>query len=513
MGFWDDVGDFVEGAGNAVASAASAVGDAVEGAVDAVVDGVEKGAEAIGKFAGDAVSSVVEWVSKEGGVVIGTVAGVVGGIVKGVVKAFVDIVHDVADIVRDIVGIIGKLFRLDFAGIIAGIVDLVIHVVDLFIDLVRIFTGGYFVGGVVAELERQALRRFVESLLRERISNPAILGDVRTRLGLEGTSWGLTMQVDHRVFVLDSATTPLWRWHRDGFIDLYALAGLGSLNSFQIQRPRTWVRTVGEGGVDNWYPINRWVLSRYIDRQGRGTRIRVYAMERQAVAEKIRAATEKAAKIGVKLSWNWGESYPFEGRFAALEVRAQDEYRFVLDEQDNYVRRRGLRTGALSEECRLLAFGGFRYQEVEGHEGFGQVGGRSIAEGGDADGCRTPGRTDSCCNLVARTDSSGRPAGSSVMHRDVWPYYVFRFILAHEIGHYLGLCHFGHDGLQNIMFQMRANSMWDVGLLKYYYQSEPEFTLEDGKNAWRFIVDQLACCMSERLECAPGSAIGTVTVS
>jgi hypothetical protein len=179
----------------------------------------------------------------------------------------------------------------------------------------------------------------------------------------------------------------------------------------------------------------------------------------------------------------------------------------VLGDQDSYVVTKQLRTGRPGEDCRLLALGAFRYEPeaVPGEpgaksEGFGQTGGRNLKEGADAANCLAKGRTDSCCALV---NTIMNRTGSSVIHRDVWPDYVFRYILPHEIGHYLGLCHLGHDGVQNIMFQLAANSIFDWGLFKYYYQSEPEFTLEDGKNAWRFIADQLACCLSDQLECAP----------
>ena len=121
-------------------------------------------------------------------------------------------------------------------------------------------------------------------------------------------------------------------------------------------------------------------------------------------------------------------------------------------------------------------------------------------DGDSASSCQSPaGRTDSCCNHVETMDKCEVPVGSSVIHRDRWPHYVFRYVLPRGIGHYLGLCHYGHDGVQNIMFSPEESSIFDWGLFKFYYQSEPEFTLEDGKNAWRFIVNQLCCCLSGQL--------------
>lgn len=46
------------------------------------------------------------------------------------------------------------------------------------------------------------------------------------------------------------------------------------------------------------------------------------------------------------------------------------------------------------------------------------------------------------------------------------------------------------------MFSNEANSPWSWGLFSFYWESEPRFTLEDGRNAWRFIVDQLRPCLT-----------------
>jgi hypothetical protein len=35
----------------------------------------------------------------------------------------------------------------------------------------------------------------------------------------------------------------------------------------------------------------------------------------------------------------------------------------------------------------------------------------------------------------------------------------------------------------------------DWSLFSYYLDREPHFTLTDGKNVWRFIVDQLDVCL------------------
>jgi hypothetical protein len=104
----------------------------------------------------------------------------------------------------------------------------------------------------------------------------------------------------------------------------------------------------------------------------------------------------------------------------------------------------------------------------------------------------TPGRDDNCCNLV---DSR---QGAGVVYHDEWPAQIFRYVRAHECGHYFGLCHFGHDDFQNIMFTLSDEaelSSFDWGLFRFYLDNEPSFTLADGKNAWRFLTSQLISCL------------------
>ena len=76
--------------------------------------------------------------------------------------------------------------------------------------------------------------------------------------------------------------------------------------------------------------------------------------------------------------------------------------------------------------------------------------------------------------------------------RKVYPGYFSKMVMAHEMGHYFGLCHINHNGLQNIMFSTAAgNSVLDWGLFGYYLNAEPYFTSRNKRNVWRFIVDHL----------------------
>jgi hypothetical protein len=223
-------------------------------------------------------------------------------------------------------------------------------------------------------------------------------------------------------------------------------------------------------------------------------------MSRAAVADKLKTATDRHRKLAVLLDWNDGESFSWFRSYTTHDISTKDEYRFDIatPAMENYLLNSGLRSRLPTVDCTLLGLGGFRFKESRGKERVGWTSGRDIDEGAASSPCATPGRNDSCCSIVQ--------PGSGVIHRDMWPNLFFEYILAHEAGHYVGLCHFGHDGIQNIMWTADPDahlSKLDWGEFGLWYAGKPRFTLDDGKNTWRFIVDQLIACLPGPSEPGP----------
>jgi len=492
MGFFSDIG-------NAVSSAASAVGDAVEGAADAVADTVQDAVDTVVDGVQDGIEAGSGWLCAHGGSVLCGVGNVVGGLIDGALEGVQDLVDDALDVVRDAAGIVGALLSLDFPRVLDGLANLLTDaVLGLGLDGLRLLTGGYLIGGVVRYFERSALRRFVERLLAERFAGDR-LQDIREFVNLTGARFGFPLPADHLVFMLDSANTPLWDWHERGVLDLYALAGLLSFDSFDVFRPRTVVKSVMENGSDNPAPVTRWTISRYLESEGRDRRLRVYAMSDALVADRLSLASDKCRQIAVDLSWNDGEKFSWFRSYASLEITTEDEYRFVTvgdgptaTNLGAYLVQRGLRTGAAEESCSLVALGAFRLFSDEDRKDtdLGYTSGRSIREGANVGDCATPDRDDGCC-VTLDTDE-----GAGVAYRDVGYDFFFRYVLPHEIGHFVGLCHYGHDGFDHVMWRPKVGLKWfDWSLFHFYLDREPRFTLQDGKNAWRFIADQLDVCL------------------
>jgi len=484
MGWLDDIGD-------AVSSAAGAVGDAVSGAVDGitsavgdtvdtVIDGAQEGLEAAGGWlcrnAGDAGC----WVGNN----------ILGGI-SGLLEGAQDVADKGIEIVDDLGGAAGALLHGDLPGLIDKLGEVLLDLVEGTIDVGRLVTGFTVLGGISDAWDAEELRKFVSDLVNQHFAyDPALVGRIRSHLGLDDATWGLPFKAEHRVFRLDSATAPLWQWHQDGAIDLYAMAGLTSFASFDISRGRTMVRsTNADGTIESSLPINRWTLSHYIDSEGKEGRVRVYALSPDAVADFVRMATKKFKKLGINLDWNDGGRFDWFATDAVHDISSLTELTFDRTTLGQYLVDSGLRKPG-ADQCTLLALAAFDLVE-----GLGQTSGRHIAEGARSHPCATsPDRNDNCCVTVNTS------TGSGVIYRDQWPQNIFRYVLAHECGHYVGLCHFGHDGFQNIMFSPENDahlSYFDWGLVRYLWSSEPTFTLDDAKNAWRFLVAELPGCLDE----------------
>ena len=533
MGFWSDVG-------NGAAAAASTVGNAIENGSDAIIDTVEDVVATVGDGIAAVPGAINDGAAATGNQVVAGIGAVVAGVAMGFVNFVRDVGHSTANIFRDVAGVLGGTLRGDFGYAFTHLVESILDLGNVLLAFGRLVTGGYFVGAIEVYRKRNELRAFVEDLLASTFGGDASrLSMIRSHVGLTGGTWGLPMRATHRRFMLDSATmdagaTPLWSLHAAGTIDLYALAGLWSSdqmrNSFRVwphATPTSVVYMVGDDGTEGMR-ADRFFLSRYINDLKHPGRIRIYAMSRSAVAERLQVASDKCEGLGVNLIWNDGERFSWMRGYASFEITTPEEIFFSinqrsaangdisLDRPGSWLIAKGLRSrvdrtvseaaDAKAEDGMPVAFAVFQYN-ARNATNYGFTAGRAIAQGASALPCATAGRTDACCSRIARMTVPvvptppptpplpAAPLGSGVFHRDFWPNTGARYILAHELGHYLGLCHVGHSGLDNIMFSPDPR----VGLvpitagmfLSYWAWSEPKFTLEDCKNAWRFLVNQM----------------------
>jgi hypothetical protein len=93
------------------------------------------------------------------------------------------------------------------------------------------------------------------------------------------------------------------------------------------------------------------------------------------------------------------------------------------------------------------------------------------------------------------------PSPSGVTFRDRTPEWIFRYVLVHELGHYLGLDHAGHDGAHLIMYTNAQAAGLEVvtpaTVAEYLLLTgEPRFTVEDARATWAWLTANARACLT-----------------
>jgi hypothetical protein len=286
-----------------------------------------------------------------------------------------------------------------------------------------------------------------------------------------------------------------------------------SFNSFGIFKPRFTVKWLDRNGRESTFPASRYHIAKFLE-SGQPN-LRIYAQTPSELRDRIQFATKHLNRMGIRPTWNHFITVPQRTPLVTHSITRKSEFNIVCftevidadgnvvtqtDEFGRFLNDSGLKDSA-ERETNIISVTPFHVllqdSDVDGNlvssgEQFGYTAGRDIQEGEFAEDCQTPNRTDECCILVQRADAQRRQLGSGVAMGNVYPGYFSKMVMAHEMGHYLGLCHINHNGFQNLMFSdFAGNSYADWGLFGYYLNAEPYFTSRDKRNVWRFIADQL----------------------
>lgn len=336
--------------------------------------------------------------------------------------------------------------------------------------------------------DRNQLRSFVAELIDDEFSHDAQLRtDIKREAGIDKTDWGLRVQATHRLLTLDSTGGLDLRGLHGKAFNLYELAGYKQLEYFGPSYPTAVVYTDSpEAGGASEEEIEEYL-------SGGRQKIKVAAMHPKHSDRSKKYASRITPDVDIRLSWN---DQPYSVKDGDLTAGNFPVHWKPGAEHAAFLRRNNCRDGTIQSECSLEAFGVlFPYE--------GGVQNRGVAigiRGLDATGgCA---RTDDCCASI----DTGPNRGTSVAY--MWPNNAGarasnRFILAHEIGHWLGLCHKGHDNSSQIMLTLKETS-WIKALGKAFCAQHPDFTREDGRNLWRFILQERAGkCFAVQQEPSP----------
>lgn len=498
MAWWND-------AAEAVGSALGWVGDAVESVVDTVTETVEEVTETVTEVMMDLLDG-----ARDGAAAIspalGWITNVILGLLKGVVQAAQDVCAILIDVVRKVGSLVNAILHLDLAGIIADLGNIAINIGQAVVWVVRVVTGAYLGAPVSDYFMRDRALDFIRTLIIQEFGDKDGEG-ILAKLGWGTVHFGLPITASARIMCADSDSFPFVDLHNDRTLDLFAMAGLLSFNRFQIGRERTRVVRVDDDSNDMWYlPVHRYAIRSFLDSGGTSMRLRAYAMESAAAGKAMRTAHKKFKKLCIDVGWDTSYNFPTFQQFNMQPCTSLQEFRFFNGGTIDDARWFAVNTprdGRTEQDGTPLCIGIFAYADGKN----GLVTGRNIKRSQDGLTVCGPGdTTDGCITDITRKrsdfmsldsnrdgvdDLTDDACGCGCTWRDTYPPYFSRLVLAHELGHYSGLAHAGHDGVHNIMFSKKENQILGGGSWRLWMHGDPNFVEEDVEHAWRFIVKKM----------------------
>lgn len=497
---------WLEDLGNAAASVLSAGGDLLEVVVETVTETAQSGVDALEDVVDNVGTGARDWVAANTNPVLTGLVNVAFGVGGGVLDFTFDAVGIGLDLTADVAHLAGDALRLNLPQVIADLANLGIGAGEAGVAAGRFLTGGYFAGGTIANVERDQAMTFIRLLVLDEFGDK-LGAELLERLGFGSVRPGLRMSVDYRVLRMDSAVYPLAADHAAGVFDLFTLAGVLSVNSFRIAQERTRVVVVDDNGSELWWvPVGRSVIQSFLDTGS--PRLRVYAWENHAASRAMRFARQKLRDMFVLVDFGPIETLSRFQAAQVIDITSAEEFRLHgLDryyELGRFVAALTGQDGEPADDFRALAVGVFGFS---GGGTNGIAAGVRIHRSEAANASCGPADTSvDCITELRRTEADyddaddprgamtgdpETPCGRAVLHRDTFPPYFSKFVLAHELGHHLGLAHAGHDGVQNIMFTISGQDVLDSGLWRLWATGEPTFSPADVEHVWRFLVHRL----------------------
>lgn len=386
--------------------------------------------------------------------------------------------RDLADLAHDLLCDLARILlsglRLNWCGVLDGLAGLGADVAHV---LVWVLSLPFGLGGGARDAIKQGdLERVIEERLEQFFPDEDQRERIRDRLGLGGCPFGVPFELDPLRFYVSSRSKSidLRELHNSGEFNLFSTAGQPGTDCGEFNNHRRWEIVYAETSV----PVSRSDLATYIG-EGRDAapEFRVYGIPLAVFDKYLRIAQRKAWSIGLDFQWDRIK----EAEWQPLQSQTGPPDPGPLENFDSGFAQRVLfpsfgRLQASGDDiCVVPAFNVLFYQDHPKRSGF----------------------TSQFPSPVTNISESG------VTFVDKIPEYFFRWVLIHELGHYFGLEHDGHDGLHHIMWTPAEDQGLDKvtgeTVAELFLTGEPQFTRDDAENAWNWILTNARSCLDDEV--------------
>jgi hypothetical protein len=377
-----------------------------------------------------------------------------------------DTVYDLIDNVWDIVA--GAL-RLNWCQFVSGWAGLGTDIGKAVALALGIPAG---LGGAVRDaINQHDLEETIENAIQRVTDDEDRRERMRDKVRLGYCPFGLPWTVVPYRFYLNSRSQQLdlRALHKEGLINLFGAAGrVSDCDGNLLNRPRGEVVYAGTRS-----PVSYSDLKRYLaEGPNAVAEFHVFAITERIFLRDLNLAKRKAYSIGIELKW---------GSLREHEITTRDPELVVPDNDTDIpllFQKLG-RIGVGDNLCELPVAAVFRYR------------------------LNPQGKlTRMGYTSVFRPPDTTKMGASGVSFRDRLPEFLFRWVCIHEIGHYFGLDHADHDGLQYIMWTPAEDQhldWWNGGTTAELFLSglEPQFTRDDAFRVWNWITGTALACLDE----------------
>lgn len=426
---WDLWNDIVDTVGDVIDLVTTLIDDAI-GLLDDVADLLDGLGRSFCIF-GDAMCAIFS---------------AIFGFFSGVVRWAGDVLDWVRDVVTGVKDLVTGLLTGNWCRIQGGL--RILNVLRVITSVTRI-PAGWFYTGPEALIRKDALAALIDEAISNNLRGEA-LEKARGKVSLGGSQIGVPVKILPARLALRSSDL-LWRLAREGVVNLHAIAGRVSdcggkfiYDQFAGEVVYTGTTTsVTQSDLDRFMAEGPQAVASFT----------AYPITTDLFRRYLEVARRKGEQVGLRFTWpQITEVVVDDARFVPLQ---SDETGDAAQKALLALTGRPAADENLAEAPSISVFG---YRETSLH--------------GLTSWFRPP---------------AASPTGTTFRTR--FPEVAMRFVPIHEIGHYFGLDHTGHNSAKYIMWSPRESGQdWGAVIAEYGFLSgEANFSLDDARDVWRWI--------------------------